>query len=51
MGTLVCKVVGATEREETSVIAGDETWLKTSGDVVESGEALDSELPGKLGSC
>lgn len=50
METLACKVVGAAEREETSAIAGDEIWLKTPGDIVGPGEALDSVLPGELES-
>lgn len=48
MGTLVCKVVGVAEREEMSAIAGYGTWLKTLGDIVESGEAGDSVLSGEL---
>lgn len=50
MGTLECKVAGAAEREETLATARDEEWLKTAGDTVESGEALDSVLPDELES-
>lgn len=39
MGTLVRKVARVAEREETPAIAGYGTWLKTPGDIVESGEA------------
>lgn len=41
------KVVGVAER---ATIAGDEAWFKMPGDIVNSGEALDSMLLDKLGS-
>jgi hypothetical protein len=47
MGTPVWKVVGAVER---ATIRGDDSWFKTPGDIVNSGEALDSMLLDKLES-
>jgi hypothetical protein len=40
-------VVGAVER---ATIGGDDAWFKTPGDIVNSGEALDSMLLDKLES-
>jgi hypothetical protein len=50
MGTLACKVMEAAEREEMSAISEDKTCLNTSGDILESGEALYSVLSGELES-